>query len=101
MVFVRLMNENTKGTMIRNFMVEALWNDVEFRSKKLAQVSFKIINYKVICIVFIIFILISEVHRSVQERKIGRYIYSIFFYLLILKYTHVLTFTSLISIDIS
>jgi len=41
MVFVRLMNESTKGTMIRNFMVEALWNDVEFRSKKLGHVRLK------------------------------------------------------------
>jgi len=40
MIFVRLMNEGTKGTMIRNFLMEALWNDVEFRSKKLATVSF-------------------------------------------------------------
>ncbi|XP_060843175.1 ubiquinol-cytochrome-c reductase complex assembly factor 1 [Rhopalosiphum padi] len=39
MIFVRLMNEGTKGTMIRNFLMEALWNDVEFRSKKLATVS--------------------------------------------------------------
>lgn len=41
MVFVRLMNESTKGTMIRNFMVEALWNDVDFRSKKLGHVRSK------------------------------------------------------------
>lgn len=34
------MNEGTQGTMIRNFIMEALWNDVEFRSKKLAIVSF-------------------------------------------------------------
>lgn len=40
MIFVRLMNEGTQGTMIRNFVMEALWNDVEFRSKKLATVSF-------------------------------------------------------------
>jgi len=39
MIFVRLMNEGTRGTMIRNFIMEALWNDVEFRSKKLATVS--------------------------------------------------------------
>ncbi|XP_050533818.1 ubiquinol-cytochrome-c reductase complex assembly factor 1 isoform X2 [Daktulosphaira vitifoliae] len=35
MVFVRIMNEKTKGPMIRNYMMEALWNDVEFRTKKL------------------------------------------------------------------
>lgn len=34
------MHEGTKGSMIRNFIMEALWNDVEFRSKKLATVSF-------------------------------------------------------------
>jgi len=39
MVFVRLMNESTKGKMIRNFMVEALWNDIDFRSKKLGHLS--------------------------------------------------------------
>lgn len=39
MIFVRLMNESTRGKMIRNFVVEALWNDVEFRSKKLGHVS--------------------------------------------------------------
>ncbi|KAL4084551.1 hypothetical protein QTP88_027499 [Uroleucon formosanum] len=39
MIFVRFMNEGTQGTMIRNFIMEALWNDVEFRSKKLAIVN--------------------------------------------------------------
>lgn len=38
MVFVRLMNEGTKGSMVRNFITEALWNDVEFRTKKLGPV---------------------------------------------------------------
>jgi len=33
------MKEGTKGSMIRNYIVEALWNDVEFRSKKLGFVS--------------------------------------------------------------
>lgn len=41
MVCVRLMNEGTKGSMIRNYLVEALWNDVEFRAKKLGPVSFQ------------------------------------------------------------
>lgn len=45
MIFVRLMNEKTKGSMIRNFIMEALWNDVEFRSKKLGHVSFLICNF--------------------------------------------------------
>lgn len=40
MVFVRLMKEGAQGSMIRNYIMEALWNDVEFRSKKLAFVSF-------------------------------------------------------------
>lgn len=31
--------ESSKGTMIRNFITEALWNDVEYRSKKLGSVS--------------------------------------------------------------
>lgn len=39
MVFIRLMHEGTKGSMIRNFMMEALWNDVGFRTKKLGTVS--------------------------------------------------------------
>ncbi|XP_022170157.1 ubiquinol-cytochrome-c reductase complex assembly factor 1 isoform X1 [Myzus persicae] len=39
MIFVRFMHEGTQGTMIRNFIMEALWNDVEFRSKKLATVN--------------------------------------------------------------
>ncbi|XP_025410634.1 ubiquinol-cytochrome-c reductase complex assembly factor 1 [Sipha flava] len=39
MIFVRLMHEKTKGSMIRNFIMEALWNDVEFRSKKLGHIS--------------------------------------------------------------
>lgn len=42
MIFARIMHEGTKGTMIRNFMVEALWNDVEFKSKKLGHVCFLI-----------------------------------------------------------
>lgn len=44
MIFVRLMNEGAKGSMIRNFIMEALWNDVEFRSKKLGHVSLLILN---------------------------------------------------------
>lgn len=40
MVFVRLMHEGTTGSTIRNYIIEALWNDVEFRSKKLGHVSF-------------------------------------------------------------
>lgn len=40
MIFVRIMNEGSKGSMIRNFIMEALWNDVGFRSKKLGHVSY-------------------------------------------------------------
>lgn len=45
MIFARMMNESTKGSMIRNFIMEALWNDVEFRSKKLGHVSFSDYNW--------------------------------------------------------
>lgn len=40
MVYVRLMHEGSEGSMIRNYVTEALWNDVEYRSKKLGSVSF-------------------------------------------------------------
>lgn len=45
MMFIRLMKEGAEGSMIRNFIMEALWNDVEYRSKKLGHVSFLDKNY--------------------------------------------------------
>ncbi|XP_050440906.1 ubiquinol-cytochrome-c reductase complex assembly factor 1 [Adelges cooleyi] len=47
MVFARLMHEGTKGSMIRNYMMEALWNDVEFRTKKLGGVNIDIRSQQV------------------------------------------------------
>ncbi|VVC36027.1 Hypothetical protein CINCED_3A007948 [Cinara cedri] len=47
MIFVRIMNEGTQGSLIRNHIVEALWNDVEFRSKKLGSINPDIRNTQI------------------------------------------------------
>jgi cytochrome b pre-mRNA-processing protein 3 len=38
MLMVRLMNEGKEGRLIRNGLVNALWDDVEQRSKQLGVV---------------------------------------------------------------
>ena len=35
MLMVRLMNEGEKGRLVRNALVEAMWQDVDFKSKQL------------------------------------------------------------------
>ena len=42
MLMARLMNEGEKGRLVRNAVVEALWQDVDFRSKQLGVLR---INY--------------------------------------------------------
>lgn len=39
MLMARLMNEGEKGRLVRNAVVEALWQDVDFRSKQLGETS--------------------------------------------------------------
>lgn len=39
MLMVRLMNEGDNGRLVRNALVEAMWEDVEFKSKKIGETA--------------------------------------------------------------
>jgi len=39
MLMVRVMNEGEKGRLVRNAIVEAMWQDIDYRSKQLGETS--------------------------------------------------------------